>query len=121
MEEKEIPYADLEWAKENETGQTRTIIIDKHKFDIVSINDLDDQLLRDKCTTTDSTGIPDIDINEYKQQLLMKCVVKPKMSKQFVDFLRTNKKSGTYTKLINEVMAFSGTGLSLLEIEEEKN
>lgn len=120
MEETE--YADMEWAKECEVGEVVTKIINGKNWDIQTINDIDDQLLRDKATKKDSSGTYiDFRIEEYKLQLLLKCVVKPKLTRGFVEELRRNKLSGNYTNLVSEVMKLSGTDISISEQDKEKN
>jgi len=117
----EIEYADLEWAKECEVGEITSKPIGGKLFDIISINDLDDQLLRESCTKNDAAGIPDFDDVEYKIQLLLKVVVKPKLTREMINLIRLNKKSGIYGQLVREAMDVSGIGMGLIEIEKEKN
>ena len=118
----EIEYADLEWAKECDVGDAITIIIDGRKFDIESINDIDDQLLRDKSMKKDSTGaIVDFKTDEYKAQLLLRCIVNPKPTRLFIEEMRKNKLSGHYTQLVAEVMKHSGTDINVYEQDKEKN
>ena len=120
--EEEIPYADMEWAQKCEVGEIVTRTINGRKWDIKTINDLEDQLLRDKATDKDSTGtVVDFKAEEYKVQLLLKCIVKPTVTRAFIVELRKNKLSGNYTNLVAEVMRLSGTDIDMYEREKEKN
>jgi hypothetical protein len=106
--EKETEYADLKWSEECEVGDVETRIIGGRKWDIISINDLDDQLLRESCKSENAIGIVDYDNDKYQEKLLLKVIVKPKLTRELINNIRKNKKSGLYAKLIHEVMDISG-------------
>jgi hypothetical protein len=119
--EKEIEYASLEWAKEKEVGGIVTRTILGQKWDIQTINDLDDQLLRERATEKKAGLIMDFKSDEYKVQLLLKCIVKPHITRDFVTELRRNKLSGRYSELVSEVMKVSGINIDDYEMDKEKN